>query len=337
MVQLYIREDLQGIHNLMSYMPEEMEDKLLNLRNKVMADKMDSLIQKKSFVVAVGTAHLPGKKGIIELLRERGYTVEPVFTTSRTHANNYSIKAEQKLVWTEVNEPLFGYKTKMPGKPNPSEMLNGAMKMNMYMDLASMKVYYAAFVIPGLTVSKQNADSALDAMCKNALSNAKGEVISKKRFVKDKFEGIDLTYKQPADNMMARVQILAMAKRIYMIGYISTRQDDLTSNEANDYFNAFTLLDMPVNPWEKQAFPAHYFSVSLPEKAKVTQLPVTDSSISSVQISSVDNAKGAFYGLTINTANQEYMITNDSIYFSSTIERLKNKMDMADIKERDTM
>lgn len=94
LIQLYIREDLNGIHELMSYLPDETEHKLLTLRNRMMVAAMESLIRSKSFVIAVGTAHLPGDKGMIELLREKGYTVEPVFTTSRTHANDYNMEAD---------------------------------------------------------------------------------------------------------------------------------------------------------------------------------------------------------------------------------------------------
>jgi hypothetical protein len=31
-----------------------------------------------SLVIAVGAGHLPGKKGVLNLLREAGYKVEPV-------------------------------------------------------------------------------------------------------------------------------------------------------------------------------------------------------------------------------------------------------------------
>ena len=31
-----------------------------------------------SLVVAVGAGHLPGKRGVLNLLKEAGYTVEPV-------------------------------------------------------------------------------------------------------------------------------------------------------------------------------------------------------------------------------------------------------------------
>jgi uncharacterized protein YbaP (TraB family) len=243
LVQLYMREDLQEIHNLMSYLPQETEDKLLNLRNQLMVLKMDSLIKSKSYVVAVGTAHLPGKQGMIELLRQKGYRVEPVFTTSRTHANNYAIKAAQTTAWIDVREPQLGYTMRMPGKPSLMDMLNGNMKMNMYMDLASMKLYYAAFVVPAINVTRQNVDSILQAMSKSSMASSKGEAISRRRFSKGKFEVIDFAYRQTTDKMFARVQAIAMGKRVYLVGFSSPRRDDLTSPEADKFFDSFTILD----------------------------------------------------------------------------------------------
>lgn len=336
LVQLYIREDLQAIHNLMSYLPQETEDKLLNLRNHLMVLKMDSLIQAKSFVVAVGTAHLPGKKGMIELLRQKGYTVEPVFTTTRTHANNYAVKAAQTAAWVDVNEPQFGYNLRMPGKPSPMDMLNGSMKMNMYMDLSSMKLYYAAFVVPAIAVTKENADSVLQAMCKNAMASSRGQALSRKRFTKDKFEGIDFVYKQTTDKMFARVQAIAMGKRVYLIGFGSPRQDDLATKEADDFFSSFTLLDLPENTWEKQTFNDYYFSVSLPEKAKFVQLPITDSSVRSVQFNSMDNNSGYYFGLTVVTTNPGFIIPDDSVYFSSAVGRLQDAMLIQGLQQKDT-
>ncbi|GAA4755239.1 TraB/GumN family protein [Flavisolibacter ginsenosidimutans] len=47
-------------------------------RNANWAKKLNELMPGKSLVVAVGAGHLPGKKGVISLLRQEGYKVEPV-------------------------------------------------------------------------------------------------------------------------------------------------------------------------------------------------------------------------------------------------------------------
>jgi uncharacterized protein len=51
---------------------------LLYKRNEAWAKKLDELMGDRSLVVAVGAGHLPGKRGVINLLRLAGYKVEPV-------------------------------------------------------------------------------------------------------------------------------------------------------------------------------------------------------------------------------------------------------------------
>ncbi|RZK04643.1 MAG: TraB/GumN family protein, partial [Flavobacterium sp.] len=48
-------------------------------RNAIMTRSIDSLARKGSLFAAVGAAHLAGKTGIIQLLRDKGYTVSPVY------------------------------------------------------------------------------------------------------------------------------------------------------------------------------------------------------------------------------------------------------------------
>jgi uncharacterized protein YbaP (TraB family) len=53
-------------------------DILLYDRNANWVKKLQQLMPGNSLVIAVGAGHLPGKKGVLNLLREAGYKVEPV-------------------------------------------------------------------------------------------------------------------------------------------------------------------------------------------------------------------------------------------------------------------
>lgn len=57
--------------------PEE-DDVMINNRNANWVEKMPALMMLRPTLFAVGAAHLPGEKGVLNLLRQAGYTVEGV-------------------------------------------------------------------------------------------------------------------------------------------------------------------------------------------------------------------------------------------------------------------
>jgi uncharacterized protein len=83
LADLYVKQDLDGIQALSDKDDPAMNDYmdlLLYARNRKWAKNLDALLPKKSLLIAVGAGHLPGKQGVIELLRKEGFTVEPVIS-----------------------------------------------------------------------------------------------------------------------------------------------------------------------------------------------------------------------------------------------------------------
>jgi uncharacterized protein YbaP (TraB family) len=79
MIELYARQELDSLYLLTSTgMDSETNKHLLVVRNHNMADRMEPIMKKKPMFVGVGAAHLPGKEGVIDLLRKKGYTVRAV-------------------------------------------------------------------------------------------------------------------------------------------------------------------------------------------------------------------------------------------------------------------
>lgn len=56
-------------------------DILLYNRNRNWVEKLKTLLPAKPLLIAVGAGHLPGDKGVINLLRKAGYTLKPVKNT----------------------------------------------------------------------------------------------------------------------------------------------------------------------------------------------------------------------------------------------------------------
>lgn len=57
--------------------PEE-DEALIYGRNATWVEKIPAIIGDKSTLFVVGAAHLPGERGVLELLRQKGYTIEGV-------------------------------------------------------------------------------------------------------------------------------------------------------------------------------------------------------------------------------------------------------------------
>jgi uncharacterized protein YbaP (TraB family) len=80
LTQAYRDQQLDKMDELTKMDPSihDFADLLLYDRNMNWAKKLEGLMAKNSLVVAVGAGHLPGERGVLNLLRKAGYKVEPV-------------------------------------------------------------------------------------------------------------------------------------------------------------------------------------------------------------------------------------------------------------------
>jgi uncharacterized protein YbaP (TraB family) len=84
LLNVYKSQDLKKIEELTSREEGGISpfmDLLLYNRNTDWAQKMNGIMQSKNVLFAVGAAHLPGEKGVINLLRKSGFSVKPVSNT----------------------------------------------------------------------------------------------------------------------------------------------------------------------------------------------------------------------------------------------------------------
>lgn len=76
----YMNQDLAAIEKQVfdseDSDPEELK-RLITDRNGTWAMKLAEILPTKTILLAVGCGHLPGQEGLIEQLRQAGYTVEP--------------------------------------------------------------------------------------------------------------------------------------------------------------------------------------------------------------------------------------------------------------------
>jgi len=83
LAKAYLAQDLEHINQLLvnpgvGLVPTAEElDRLVYGRNRNWVNKLQEIMPRQSLLVAVGAGHLLGEQGLITLLRNAGYTVEP--------------------------------------------------------------------------------------------------------------------------------------------------------------------------------------------------------------------------------------------------------------------
>lgn len=88
MISLYVKQEIGlitpvikavaaelGLEDIEDDSFGEFEAKIITERNHLMAERAEPILQEGNAFIAVGALHIPGKEGVIELLRGRGYTV----------------------------------------------------------------------------------------------------------------------------------------------------------------------------------------------------------------------------------------------------------------------
>lgn len=84
---LYKRRDLAGMMALSEHymkagdpgVSRDLERRLIVDRNRLMAERMQPYLQAGNAFVAVGSLHLPGDQGLLNLLDRRGYTLKMLY------------------------------------------------------------------------------------------------------------------------------------------------------------------------------------------------------------------------------------------------------------------
>lgn len=78
MMDLYINRDVQQLYKSTKKSIGKLRKLLLYNRNHIMADRIDQIASQQTFFAAIGAGHLAGEKGVLRLLKQKGWKVKGV-------------------------------------------------------------------------------------------------------------------------------------------------------------------------------------------------------------------------------------------------------------------
>ncbi len=118
-VQTYLQGDIATLSKMLKSQLDGIPgayDALITKRNVVMANGLDTLMRKRSVFCAIGSGHLHGNEGVIQLLRSKGYTLRPVIASyaPETTTDEALVNSWRKY---EVVSDTFNFSIALSGKP----------------------------------------------------------------------------------------------------------------------------------------------------------------------------------------------------------------------------
>ncbi|MFD1615900.1 TraB/GumN family protein [Gelatiniphilus marinus] len=210
---------------------------MLYKRNENMVDVLDSLMHKKSVFSGVGAAHLPGEKGMINMLIEKGYTVKPLVSKQTNFGKSEKNKLENlfikpKLSLQTTPDKLLSIKS----FDSLREFSNGTQKFYLAPDMTN-GAFLAIKRISTFEYLPHHKPIALEKINDLLYEDIPGTILEKKE-IKWPFPGLSILNKTKKGDYQ-KYHIYKTPLEVIIIKFGGKK--DFVKNYEADIFNSITF------------------------------------------------------------------------------------------------
>ncbi len=240
----YRRGDLDLMDSLDRMMDrsEAFTEKFLFKRNEIQAKSIDTIIKKSSLFVGVGAAHLPGQRGVIELLRKMGYHLRPIHMADRNAAQKDAVdKMKVPVNFTTQTADDGFFKVDMPG---PLFNLSNDFRQldrRQYSDMSNGAYYLITRIKTHAAFLGQNEKDVLSKVDSILYENIPGKILSKKPIIKNGYAGFDISTRTRRGDLQ-RYNIFITPFEVLMFK-MSGKENYVNGNEATHFFSSIQLKE----------------------------------------------------------------------------------------------
>ena len=242
MQEAYRRGDLDLMDSLdnVTERSDAFREKFLYLRNEIQAHSIDTIIKKSSLFVGVGAAHLPGSRGVIQLLRKLGYTLRPIKMSDRDAAKKDETDQLKVPVAfsTRLAEDSF-YKVDMPGPLFNLKEDYQQLNRRQYSDMSNGSYYLITRVKTHAAFIGQSEDAVMKKIDSMLYENIPGKILQKKRIENNGYKGYDITNKTRRGDLQ-RYNIFITPFEV-LIFKMSGKEKYVDGDEARRFFSSIQL------------------------------------------------------------------------------------------------
>ena len=288
LVDAYAQEDLEKlsllVHDNKNEATEDFYRRMFEDRNIDMAESIENIISKQSTFVAIGAGHFLGKEGVIELLKQKGFSIRPIVAprSGNVSLDLNNTKTEEDSTITdnfEINFPSEPKKTTQSldtqvGKMNiVSYMLevenNDSIQNSLY---GLGHVLYPDEVIENIS-SEEILNFTYDAAVSQSAASVGGEIIQQENI---EIEGYTarkalLSMNDLIENGELEIIYILAGKHMYFlqVGYDPTSKNAV---QKEAFYSSFRLHESTTNktlnniPLQETAFIEKESSLSKTEE-----------------------------------------------------------------------
>lgn len=239
-------------------------------RNEIQVASIDSLLKKHSLFTGVGAAHLPGSRGVIELLRKKGYKLRPIFMQDRDAAMKETVDQMNVPVTFHEERTDDGFiKVQMPGKlyklNNSFESKNPLWQ---YADMENGSYYMITRVKTNGEMLGQKPLDVMEKIDSLLYENIPGKILSKKEIVSNGYPGFDISNKTRRGDLQ-RYQIIVTPFEI-IVFKMSGTGNYVQGDEALKFFNSIYIKPAAKQEWSNFTNNHCGFKIDMPHYADIS-------------------------------------------------------------------
>ncbi|RYY62677.1 MAG: TraB/GumN family protein [Chitinophagaceae bacterium] len=248
---------------------DAFDEKFMYRRNEIQSASIDSILKTgQSLFVGVGAAHLPGNRGVIEMLRKMGYKLRPVRMGARDSDHKTQVEKLRVPVTfrTQYATDSF-FHADIPGKfyPAGDESDRGELQ---YADMSNGSYYTVSRIETNGWMwghSPQRVKAITDSLL---YENIPGRIIRKTAITRDGYPGIEIINRTRRGDMQ-RYNIFFTPFEILVFKMSGTAEYVTQGTEADRYFSSIRLKNFPgsaTGNWKTWSPSWGGFKINLPHE-----------------------------------------------------------------------
>lgn len=288
---------LDSINRLNSF-SDAFDEKFLYRRNLLQANSIDSILKTRaSLFVGVGAAHLPGNRGVIEILRRMGYKLRPIIMGERDSDQKDKVEKLRVPVnfATQTSDDGF-FKVDIPGKFYRFGE-EGLLDQLQYADMANGSYYMVTRIKTNSKFWGHSEEVVRKKIDSLLYENIPGKILNRHEILNNGYKGVDILNRTRRGDMQ-RYNIFVTPYEV-IIFKMSGNGDYLKDgDEAKKFFSSISLEEYKADSasgWQKYQPASGGFRVELPREPFVSKNNSIGSGPDVWEFASDDKATGFNY------------------------------------------